>query len=134
MLSDALTLPFRYLAWHYGRGAFESLHLWGTGFRFVTRLCAVRLHLRTLFSPFERLAEPAESGKLGDRAEALVVSALMRLVGLAMRLGVLAFACVLYAAVAVLGVAALVGWILLPVVLVASLWIGLRGLLSGTFR
>jgi hypothetical protein len=133
MVSDALQLPFRYLAWHYTRAIGESIHLWKVGFRFVTRLCAVPLHLRTLVSPFERLAEPA-AGDLGERAEAVVVNSLMRIVGFVLRLGVLALALVLYAGVTVLGVAALVSWVLLPLVMLASLWIGFRGLLAGTFK
>lgn len=133
MSSDALQLPFRYLAWHYGRAIVESFRLWGTMFRFVTRLCAVPLHLRTLFAPFERLAEPVAGG-IGDRAEALVVSLMMRLVGFVMRLGVLAFALACYALAAILGVASVVAWLLLPPALALSLWIGARGVLVGTFQ
>lgn len=133
MLSDSLRLSVRYLAWHYGRAIVESFSLWGTMFRFVTRLCAVPLHLRTLFAPFERLAEPAK-GDIGDRVEALAVGLVMRLVGFLMRLGVLAFALACYLAAALLGVASIVAWLLLPVALVLSLWIGARGLLGGTFR
>ena len=134
MLSDALQLPFRYLAWHYGRGILESFHLWATGFRFVSRLCAVRLHLRTLFSPFQRLAEPVTGGDIGDRVESMLVNLIMRGVGLFARLAVIALAGLLYVGVAILGVAALAGWLVLPLVLLASLWIGARGLLAGTFR
>ncbi len=133
MPSDALQLPFRYLAWHYSRAIVESFRLWGTMFRFVTRLCAVPLHLRTLFAPFERLAEPV-AGSIGDRAEALVVSLMMRLVGFVMRLGVLAFALACYALAAVLGVAAVISWLLLPPAIALSLWIGARGLLVGNFQ
>ena len=133
MVSDALELPVRYLAWHYGRAVLESFHLWRVGFRFVTRLCAVPLHLRTLFAPFERLAEPAASD-VGERAEAALVNALMRLVGFVVRAAVLLLAVALYWVVAVLGVAALIGWLLLPLVLLASLWIGLRGLIAGNFK
>lgn len=132
MLSELIQLPIRYLAWHYGRAVVESFQLWGIGFRFVTRLCAVPLHLRTLFSPFERLGEPVEGG-LGDRFESAVVNTVMRLVGFVMRLSVIAFALVAYAAVAIFGVAGLVGWLLLPPALAGSMWIGLRGLTSGTF-
>jgi hypothetical protein len=127
MASDALQLPFRYLAWHYSRAIAESLHLWRTGFRFVTRLCAVPLHLRTLLAPFERLNEPV-AGALGDRVEAAIVNALMRLVGLAMRLGTLAFALAGYALVALLGAFGVLGWLVLPALMCASLWIGLTAL------
>ncbi len=132
MLSDALPIPISYLAWHYGRAIAESFQLWGLGFRFVTRLCAVPLHLRTFFAPFERLGEPVE-GDIGDRLESLAVTGVMRLVGVALRVGVLAFALALYAGVALLGVAGLVGWLLLPLALAASLWIGARGLSTGGF-
>lgn len=132
MLSDAISLPFSYLAWHYGRAIAESFQLWALGFRFVTRLCAVPLHLRTFFAPFERLGEPVEGG-IGDRLESLAVTGIMRIVGAAMRLGVLAFAALLYAGVALLGVAGLAGWLLLPLALLASLWIGVRGLSTGGF-
>jgi len=133
MLSDLIQLPFRYLAWHYGHAVVESFQLWGIGFRFVTRLCAVPLHLRTLFSPFERLGEPAQGG-LGDRLEAATVSAVMRLVGFLMRSLVLLFALASYAGVVALGVAGLVGWFLLPPALLFSFWIGLRGIFAGNFR
>jgi hypothetical protein len=132
MLSDLAQLPFRYLAWHYGRAIVESLALWRLGFRFVTRLCAVPLHLRTLFAPFERLGEEIEGG-LGDRFESLLVNAVMRLVGLAARLGVLALALAGYAAVVALGLVGLVGWLLLPLALAVSLYIGARGLSAGGF-
>lgn len=132
MLADLLQLPFRYLAWHYGRALVESLRLWATGFRFVTRLFAVPLHLRTLLAPFERLGEPVH-GALGDRVEAAVVNLVMRLVGLVARLGTLAFALVGYAAVAALGVASFIGWLVLPLALLFSLWVGARGLSTGRF-
>lgn len=132
MLSDLLQLPFRYLAWHYGRAIAESLQLWSLGFRFVTRLCAVPLHLRTLFAPFERLGEPAH-GTLGDRLEAATVGAIMRLVGFLMRLLVLLFALAAYAGVALLGVAGIIGWLALPLALACSVWIGARGLALGNF-
>jgi hypothetical protein len=133
MLSDLLQLPFRYLAWHYGRAVVESFQLWGVGFRFVTRLCAVPLHLRTLFSPFERLGEPVQ-GTLGDRLEAATVSAVMRLVGFLMRSLVLLFALASYVGVAALGVAGLVGWFLLPPALLLSFWIGVKGIFAGNFQ
>jgi hypothetical protein len=132
MLSDLIQLPFRYLAWHYGRAILESLSLWRLGFRFVTRLCAVPLHLRTLFAPFERLGEEVAGG-LGDRFESFLVNSVMRLVGFAARLGVLALALAGYAAVAALGLAGLAGWLALPPALLASLWIGARGLGGGSF-
>lgn len=133
MLSDFLQLPFRYLAWHYGRAIVESLSLWRLGFRFVTRLCAVPLHLRTLFAPFERLGETARGG-IGDRFESFLVNSVMRLVGFAARLGVIALAGVGYVAVVALGLVGLVGWLVLPFALVASLAIGARGLAAGGFR
>jgi hypothetical protein len=132
MLSDLAQLPIRYLAWHYGRAILESFQLWRLGFRFVTRLCAVPLHLRTLFAPFERLGEPVEGG-LGDRFESFLVDAVMRLVGFVARLGVLALALAGYVAVAALGLAGLVGWLLLPAALLGSLYIGARGLSGGGF-
>lgn len=132
MLSDFSQLPLRYLAWHYGRAIVESFSLWRLGFRFVTRLCAVPLHLRTLFAPFERLGEAVEGG-LGDRFESFLVNAIMRLVGFVARLGVLAMALAGYAAVVALGLVGLVGWLLLPLALVGSVYIGARGLAQGGF-
>ena len=134
MISGAIKIPVRYLAWHYGRAIGESLHLWATGFRFVTRLFAVPLHLRTFFSPFERLGESAVGGSMGDRLEAAVVSLVMRLVGVAMRLGVILAALAAYTATFALGLAGLLAWLVLPLALALSLWLGLRGLLAGTFR
>lgn len=133
MFADLLQLPFRYLAWHYSRALVESARLWATGFRFVTRLFAVPLHLRTLLAPFERLGEPVH-GAVGDRLEAAAVNLIMRMVGLVARLGVIASALAAYAAVALLSVAAFVGWLLLPPALALSFWIGVRGLSGGTFN
>lgn len=125
---DAATLPLRYLAWHYSRGVSEALALWGRSFRFVSQLCATRLHLRTFFAPFERIEEHGHRD-LEDRVASGVANGLMRVVGMVARGAVLLMALAGYAAALVGGLAALAGWLLMPFALAAIFTLGLAATL-----
>ncbi|HEY4507651.1 MAG TPA: hypothetical protein VJJ47_02125 [Candidatus Paceibacterota bacterium] len=122
-LGDAIALPFRYLAWHYSRGFVEALALWGRSFRFVTELTAVRLHLRTFFSPFQRI-EDHERGGIEDRLASSAANAMMRVVGIVARTCAIAFALGCYIVAAVGGLITIAAWLLLPAALAATLSLG----------
>lgn len=125
---DAATLPLRYLAWHYSRGLSEAVVLWGRSFRFATEFTAARLHLRTFFAPFQRIEDHGRHD-LEDKIASLVANGLMRVVGVVARTCTLALTLGIYAALAVLGVSALVGWVFLPGILAATFSLGLYALL-----
>jgi hypothetical protein len=112
----------QYTWWHYHAGFLTCRRHAFNIVRLVWRLFAPLNLLRTLFLPFERLHEPYNTGgSWEDWVGALVVNALMRLIGAMVRtvLFTAGVACTVIAGF--IAVSAVLAWLLLPLIAVLLL-------------
>lgn len=107
-----------YFLWHYSFALTAWWRIYGNCLWFLYHFFSVSILIRTLFSPWRRLAENYSSGFVPQViAETLVVNTLMRLVGFTIRVSFLLFAwCVIIGAF-------FLGWLTLVLWLVAPLLI-----------
>jgi len=107
-------IPY-YIGWHYTRAIREGWRGWITGCWFWFHLFPVGLHLRSLFSRFERIGEPYPDGFRPDRiASAFFINTMMRIVGALLRLVLVMLSIVLAALTLIAAGAWMVVWLLLP--------------------
>lgn len=105
----------RYLAWHYSVGMTDFLRIWGNFFWFFFNFFSIALLLRTLFTPFQRLDEKYAPGlQPGKWAETLTVNILMRFVGAALRLFLVAIGIVAIITTAIVGALLFLTWVFAP--------------------
>lgn len=121
-----LALPFDYLWWHYGAAWRDLLAIWGNFLWFVYHFFSLPVLSRTLFSPWKRLGEAyPERFDLGGALATFFINSLMRLIGAAIRLILLGSGVLVCALVIALGLAALVLWLVVPLIIVSALVLGL---------
>jgi hypothetical protein len=112
-------IPFiiSYLAWHYSLGLLDLMSLWRNFLWLSGHIFSIPLLLRTLFSPWKRMSEDYPKGlNLSNLGEALLVNTLMRLVGAVVRLFAVLAGFVFAGLIIVFGMATLVLWLAMPVV------------------
>lgn len=114
-----------YFGWHYSSALVAWWRIYTNLLWFLSHFFSVGLLLRTLLSPWRRLAEnyPRRFAPTVI-AEIVVVNLLMRLVGLTIRVIFLAFALVVLLGVFLLGWVALMAWLLAPFLVVSLFLIG----------
>ena len=107
-----------YTRWHYTRGARELVRNWIDLLWFLTEFLSMGVLLKTLFSPWERMAERYRGGfNLEDMASTFIVNTLMRLVGFVVRLSVLVLGFLSLLVTLVLGIFVFLAWVLFPVLI-----------------
>lgn len=121
-----------YLVWHYSVALSDILHIWLNYIWFVNHLFSVPDVLKTLFAPWKRLQE--ERVNILQDASAffgnLFVNLIMRMVGLVVRLGLLAVALCCFGIVFIGGVMFFFLWLALPVLIAHFFISGIRLLIS----
>ena len=123
-----------YVLWHYGRGIRELGELWRNLLAFFWHFFSIPLLLRTLLSPWRRMGEATRKPGLhpdqflGD----VIVSTLMRLVGLLVRIPTIVLGLALLLLFTVAFPLAFIIWLLLPplavLCVIAGLWLAIIGL------
>ncbi len=77
---------FDYSRWHYREGPTAIFHIWFTFFRYVEQTFAIRLHARSLFSPWHRVQETTEHKfDIEEWAANTLVNVISRLLGFFLR-------------------------------------------------
>jgi hypothetical protein len=110
------TLLFSYyLAWHYTRGFLDLFGVIQNFFWFLYNFFSIPTLLLTLFSPLMRLKETYQ-GDLdpGEYISTIAVNIIMRFVGAALRLFVIAMGIAFLLAALVGSAAAVALWVFLP--------------------
>ncbi|MBI2100682.1 MAG: hypothetical protein HYT47_01535 [Candidatus Vogelbacteria bacterium] len=109
-----------YLGWHYSAALVAWWRIDVNILWFLFHFFSIGLVLRTLFSPWRRLAENYPRRFVPTAiAGAVVVNLLMRLVGLTIRLFFLSFALAVLIGAWLLGWIVLVVWLLAPFLIVS---------------
>ncbi len=120
-----------YILWHYTKAWKDIARIVGNYLWFTVNFFSIGLLFKTLLSPWRRLN--VSSGRHGEESMfgAFVINTLMRLIGFFARLFVIVAGIISCAAVIAGGLALLVIWLLLPVIIFFSLFIGVGYLLNG---
>ena len=124
----------RIALWHYTTGISSYISLWGNSFFFLYHFFSVPFLLKTFFEPWKRLDEHARPGLHPvEWTSALIVTSIMRAVGMCARIFLLLLAILGFVFVCVGGALGLVVWLLLPVLVGVVLFWGVVVLIHATF-
>lgn len=105
-----------YVVWHYGVAWLDIVRIWRNFLWFFYNFFSIPLLFKTLLSPFERLREDyGRDFEPGQFIAALVVNVIMRLIGAALRLFIIAVGIIVLGATFVGGIAFFLLWVILPV-------------------
>lgn len=126
-MKKPLILIESYFAWHYGRAFADIFHIWVNFLWFVFNFFSISALIETFFDPWKRMGESYPRGfDIAGVISTFVVNALMRAVGIMVRLIVLciglAFAVVIFAT----GLVIVLLWALMPIVFVALVIISIH--------
>ncbi len=114
-----------YFFWHYGRALSDLFRQYVTLLWFVFNFFSIPELLRTFVSPFQRMQERYGGGlDLEDFFGVIVVNLLMRIVGMIVRSFVIVGGLLVLAAALAGGIAYLILWPLLPLVV---FWLLMNG-------
>lgn len=107
-----------YVRWHYGAALFDMLRVWGNLLWFIIHTSSFFDLFKTLLSPWKRMHEEKPPKGTFDPSYyvgSLTVNALMRVVGLVVRLFLITIALVLFSITFAVGVFFMLFWLIAPV-------------------
>ena len=128
---SSLALPFLYLRWHYSRALRDFLGVWYNYLWFVGNVFSAGTLFRTLLLPL-RLIEEDKGNLVLDPvryAQGLLVNVIMRIVGAVTRLILIVVALLLWTILLAVGAVMFILWLILPIMLLQSLYAGITLLL-----
>lgn len=110
-----------YFFWHYSTAFKEGMNIWKNFLWFIGHFFSIGLLFRTLFQPLMRLREYYSRGfDPKQYLETLAINTIMRLVGFAVRLAIIAIGLGIGAAVIIAGISVFIIWLFLPFVIILS--------------
>ncbi|PIR46979.1 MAG: hypothetical protein COV07_01430 [Candidatus Vogelbacteria bacterium CG10_big_fil_rev_8_21_14_0_10_45_14] len=123
-----------YFRWHYVEGVRDLVSLWRDLIVFLNHFFSIPLLLRTLFYPWRRMDDKRRNGSFDPSGffEDMIVSLLMRLVGLWVRLPTIFVGVILLVLMIVLFPVIVLLWLILPlfaiVFIISGLFVAIFGL------
>ena len=128
---NTLRLIPAYLGWHYTKAFSDMFRIYGDTFWFLWRFYSVPTTLKTFFSPWERMGEQYQKGlDFGAIASTFIINTLMRILGMIMRIFLLALTLISFIIALFAMIVVLIVWICAPVLLVILLVLGIKSLLN----
>ena len=118
---------FQYLNWYLWDVPKEILQAWRNFLVFNLKYFSVLILLRTFFSHWHKYYYPY--GKKWDPwrfFEAIVFNTMSRVIGAMIRAVLIALGLLLEVPIVLIGPVMLIGWFMLPLLLLAGLFVGLR--------
>lgn len=121
-----LIFPLSYLVWHYTLAIRDFAIIIGNLLWFLYHYFSIPILLKTLFSPWRRLAESYSHNILrpNDFFSTLIVNSLMRVFGFLVRTVMILTGILMWLSSLVLGILAMAFWILLPIIIPALIFFG----------
>lgn len=130
-MKTVLWLVPYYITWHYTLGIRNLLGLWRNFVEFVFNFFSIKLLLKTLLAPFQRLEEHYSGGlDLENYFSVLFINILMRIIGFVLRAVVIFAGMVFSVATLIFGAIAFIIWLMLPLILVFILVTSLNAFLK----
>lgn len=132
MMMAVLSLKLQYLMWHYTRGIRDVLLFWQNMLWFISNFFSIPILMRNLFSPWRALEDKRTTTAfvLSDVLSVFLINTIMRVVGFFIRIIFLSVGFALYVLMALSGPLLLIVWLLLPIIMVASLVAGIALIVS----
>lgn len=120
-------LAWNYLKWHYTLAIVNIFSIWGNFCWFLWNYFSIRQLARTLFTPWRRLAESADSVfDFFNYFSSILITLIMRVVGVLVRSAVILIGLATMALVTATGAIFLLAWILMPFILIMLLAVGVE--------
>lgn len=120
-----------YIAWHYTRAYRDGFGLYKLLLRFLYQMFSIELLSKTLFAPWQRLAERYNRTlNFSDILSTFIVNSLMRIVGFFIRLIVIIIGSISIFVAALLGIGIACLWLILPWLLVFVVVTSLVGIVQ----
>ena len=117
---DFIIFISRYSLWHYTEALRDFFNAWRNLIWFVFYFFSTSVLLRTLFSPWKKIHETyLKNLDLEELMGSLIVNTLMRVVGAAFKSFIILLSLVAFAFVLTAGSAALLVWLLFPLLVPA---------------
>ena len=117
----------QWISWQFFEVPKEILKAWKNFLKFNLNYFSVPLLLRTLFSPWRRYKVSRSKGfDLGKFFEALISSLIFRLLGAIMRSFLIFIGLLVESFIIFGGIVIFIGWLVLPVLLIAGFIFGLK--------
>lgn len=117
-------MPFQYLYWHYTRALVGYMAIARNLLWYIRQLFSIGFLLRTLFVPWKRRNETYNGGGIEKYFEAVVVSALSRVVGVIIKVPIILTGMLVWCVAAVGFAVGWLLWIVAPAVLAYGLIFG----------
>ena len=120
-----------YLSWHYSRGINDYFKVWKNLIWFLWNFFSIKILLKTFFEPFERLKENYSGGlDLEEFATSIVITTLMRVVGMFARSVVIILGLISLTFFIVGGLLGFLFWLILPILVIWIIFISIIALIK----
>lgn len=117
----------QYLSWQFWEMPKELFLAWQNFLKFNLNFFSVLLLLKTFFSPWRRYKLSYGKGfDVGRYLEAAVSNLIFRILGALIRSVVIFIGLLAEALIAAIGIIVFLGWLVLPALLIAGLFFGLK--------
>lgn len=117
-----------YLVWHYSLAYLDIVHIWWNYLWFVNHVFSFPDVVKSWIAPFKRLQENKVSILVSpeDFFGNMAVNIIMRLVGMVVRSALISIALAAFLLVVLLGLAVVIAWTILPVLVGHFFIIGIQ--------
>jgi hypothetical protein len=121
-----------YFTWHYTKAFSELFAVWLNFLWFVTHFFSLPQLFGSLFAPWRRMTEDRRGvHSLEDWLGFIIINLVSRLIGATFRITIIVCGAISLALTIALGIATYLFWLIAPVVITASLIVGVALLVSG---
>ncbi|MBI3442301.1 MAG: hypothetical protein HY007_00835 [Candidatus Sungbacteria bacterium] len=116
---DATLLFGEYFIWHYGKSIRDFFAVWGNLLWFGYHFFSIGLLARTFFTPYRRFHQQYDwrNLKLETLGQDMLLNLFMRMLGMALRLCILAAGLIFESVILAGGIACFAIWLLLPILI-----------------
>ncbi len=117
----------QWLSWHFKDAPIEIIEGWKNFLRFSVEFFSIIPLLKTLISPWKRLADPYSGGifNLGENIQVLITNSFSRVLGFLIRSSVIACGIIFTVLVFFGGLLVFIAWFFLPVMIIVGLFFSL---------
>ena len=123
-------IPY-YFLWHYSQGLLDYFKVWKNLVWFLWNFFSIKILFKTFFTPFERLKETySGSLDLEGFAASILVTTLMRLVGMVIRSFIIILGLISLTVFIIGGLLGIIVWLFLPFIILWLMFISIIALIK----
>lgn len=115
-----------YLNWHYGKAVRSLSRVWQNLLFFVSEFFSLKLLFKNFFDPWKRMNDPYPKGfSFKKYLYAFLTNLIVRVVGMIMRAALIIIGLTACLTLIILYPVVLIGWLVLPLIVLALIGFGL---------